>query len=77
MCLAIPSKIIQINEETNSVVVDTMGAQREASLNMLTDPVSIGDYVLIHVGFAIRKLDEKSAQESLDLYQQILNQDEI
>ena len=76
MCLAIPSKIIEIKEETNSVIVDTMGAQREASLNMMPDKVVVGDYVLIHVGFVIRKLDEKSAQESLDLYEQILNADE-
>ena len=76
MCLAIPSKVIEINEKSNTVVVDTLGAQREASLNMMGETVNIGDYLLIHVGFAIRKLDEKSARESLDLYNEILKADE-
>ncbi|MDH5716354.1 MAG: HypC/HybG/HupF family hydrogenase formation chaperone [Spirochaetia bacterium] len=72
MCLAIPSKIIEINKEKNTAIVDTMGAQREASLNMMPEEVTIGDYVLIHVGFVIKKLDEVSAKESLDLYKEML-----
>ncbi len=72
MCLAIPSKVIEIDHEMNSITVDTMGAARSASLDLLPEPVEIGDYVILHVGFAIRKVDEKSAIEVIDYYNEIL-----
>lgn len=76
MCLAIPSKVIEINEEENMVTVDTFGATRTAVLDLMPDPVEVGDYVLLHVGFAIRKIDEAYAMEALELYRQYLEEDE-
>lgn len=70
MCLSIPSKVIQI-DTANIATVDTMGVQRQVSLDLMPDPVVIGDYVLIHVGFAMNKIDQEDALESLKLYQQI------
>jgi len=70
MCLSIPSKVIQI-DAANIATVDTMGVQRQVSLDLMPDPVVIGDYVLIHVGFAMNKIDQEDALESLKLYQQI------
>lgn len=70
MCLSIPSKVIQI-DASNIATVDTMGVQRQVSLDLMPDPVVIGDYVLIHVGFAMNKIDQEDALESLKLYQQI------
>ena len=64
MCLAIPSKIIKI--ENNMATIDVEGVQREASLMLLED-ARIGDYVIVHAGFAIQKLDEAAARETLDL----------
>jgi len=64
MCLAIPSKIIKI--ENNMATIDVEGVQREASLLLLED-ARIGDYVIVHAGFAIQKLDEAAARETLDL----------
>ena len=64
MCLAIPSKIIEINGQM--AVIDVDGVRREASLLMLEDP-RIGDYVIVHAGFAIQKIDETAARESLQL----------
>jgi hydrogenase expression/formation protein HypC len=64
MCLAIPSKIIKI--EDRMATIDIEGVQRQASL-MLVDDAQVGDYVIVHAGYAINKLDEKSAQESLAL----------
>ena len=64
MCLAIPSKIIKI--EDNVATVDVDGVRREASLLLIENP-KIGDYVIIHAGFAINKLNEEDAQESLKL----------
>jgi len=64
MCLAIPSKIINI--ENNIAIIDVDGVQRKASLLLLED-VKVGEYVIVHAGFAINKLDETSANESLKL----------
>lgn len=73
MCLSIPSKIVQI-DEANIATVDTMGVQRQVSLDLMPEPVEIGEYVLIHVGFAMNKIDEKEALSSLQLYQEILEE---
>lgn len=70
MCLAIPSKVIKIHH--NTALVDTLGVQREASLDLINEPIKAGDWVLLHIGFVMSKIDEKSANESLELYQQIL-----
>ncbi|MBW1916046.1 MAG: HypC/HybG/HupF family hydrogenase formation chaperone [Deltaproteobacteria bacterium] len=64
MCLAIPSKIVKINE--NMGIMDVNGVKREASLLFLED-VKIGDYVIVHAGFALHKIDEAEALESLKL----------
>jgi hydrogenase expression/formation protein HypC len=64
MCLAIPSKIVKI--ENNVATIDVDGVQREASL-MLIDSPKIGDYVIVHAGFAINKINEEDALESLKL----------
>ena len=70
MCLSIPSKVISI-DENNFAIVDTMGVRRGVSLDLIAEPVSAGDYVLIHVGFAMEKIDTQYALESLKIYEQI------
>ena len=73
MRLAIPSKVIEINQEENIATVDTFGTKRQASLNMMEEgEVQVGDYVLIHIGFVMEKIDEEYAKESLKTYQEIL-----
>jgi len=67
MCLAIPSKVLKI-DENNIAEVDTLGVKREVSLDLIEEEVKVGDYVLIHVGYAMSKIDEKAALESLELY---------
>ena len=62
MCLAIPSKITRI--ENNMATIDVDGVKREASLLLLED-AGIGDYVIVHAGFAIQKIDEVAALETL------------
>ncbi|MBL3520994.1 HypC/HybG/HupF family hydrogenase formation chaperone [Aliarcobacter lanthieri] len=73
MCLSIPSKIKSIDKEMNSCIVDTMGVERSASLDLIDQDVEIGDYVLIHIGFAMNKIDEFDALESLKVYQEIID----
>ena len=70
MCLAIPSKVIEIKDE-GTVIVDTMGSKRLVSTMLLEEPAVIGDYLLIHVGYAMQKIDEKEAAESLNLFREI------
>lgn len=72
MCLAIPSKVISINKQTNMAVLDTLGVQREASLDLMQDDVAIGEFVLLHVGYVMGKIDEEDAKESLKLYAQMV-----
>jgi len=64
MCLAIPSKITHIENEMATIDVD--GVKRSASLMLLEDS-AVGDYVIVHAGFAIKKLDEDSAMETIRL----------
>jgi hydrogenase expression/formation protein HypC len=64
MCLAIPSKITHIENEMATIDVD--GVKRSASLMLLEDS-AVGDYVIVHAGFAIKKLDEASAIETIRL----------
>ncbi len=70
MCLAVPMQIVSIEGDTMVAEID--GVRREASLMMLNEKVSIGDFVLIHAGFAISRLDEEEALETLDLMRECL-----
>ncbi len=69
MCLAVPMQVVSIAGETAICEID--GVTREASLMMVED-VQIGDFLLIHAGFAIEKLDQAAAEETLELFRQIL-----
>ncbi|MEN8147965.1 MAG: HypC/HybG/HupF family hydrogenase formation chaperone [Campylobacterota bacterium] len=71
MCLSIPSKVIKISEE-NIATTDTMGIQREVSLDLMADEIEVGDYILIHVGFAMNKIDKEEALASLEVYREIV-----
>ena len=62
MCLAIPSKIIYLDNDLATIDVD--GVQRQASLLLLED-AAVGDYVIVHAGFAIHKIDETTALETV------------
>lgn len=68
MCLAVPSKIVSIDDIT--AIVDVYGAQRAISLLLIEEEVNVGDYVLVHAGFAIQKVQEEYAEETLRLFKQ-------
>jgi hydrogenase expression/formation protein HypC len=73
MCLAVPSKIIEIQGDLAKVSVD--GVIRETSLALLEDS-KIGDYVIVHAGFAISRLDESAARQTLEDMRRILAADD-
>jgi len=68
VCLAIPAKIVSIEGETG--VVDFGGVKQKVRLDLLPD-VSVGDHVLVHVGFAIEKIDKEEANKILELLDEI------
>jgi hydrogenase expression/formation protein HypC len=65
MCLAVPSKVINIDNLL--ATVDVFGARREVSLILLPEEAHVGEYVLVHAGFAIQKVDEAVALDSMKL----------
>lgn len=71
MCLSIPSKVTKI-DENNFATVESMGVKRQVTLDLVPEEVKVGDYVLIHVGYAMSKIDEESAKESLAFYEEML-----
>ena len=75
MCLAIPGKIIEIDNKTNHAVVD-YGDGTKRKINISLVEAKIGDYVLVHAGFAIQFLDEKEALETLDLFREMLSMED-
>lgn len=68
MCLSIPGKIVEI--DGMKAVADILGASREISLE-LVEGIELGDYVLIHAGCAIQKLDKEEAQNTIDLFNEL------
>jgi len=73
MCLSIPSKVVKLSDDKTMCTVDTLGVQRDANLMMMEDDdVKLGDYVLLHIGFVMNKIDEKEALASIETYREIL-----
>ncbi len=73
MCLGIPAKIIAI-DENNFGKAEYLGTRVRVNLSLL-DEINIGDWVIIHAGFAITRLDEQEAQETLNLLREISQTD--
>jgi hydrogenase expression/formation protein HypC len=72
MCLAIPSRITEI--DGLMAVIDVFGARRKVSLMLMPEEAGAGDYVLVHAGFAIQKVDYNAAQESLKVISTIIEE---
>ena len=72
MCLAIPGKIIKINQNNDLATVD-YGDGTKRTINISLVNVGTGDYVLVHAGFAIEKIDELEAKETLDIFREMLS----
>ena len=79
MCLGIPGRIIEIHTDRGLPmgVVDFGGVRREACLAYVADEVQVGDYAIIHVGFAISKVDEVEAQRTFEALRQMSQLDEL
>ena len=74
MCLGVPGRIVEVNGFIGTV--DFWGVRRQVRLDVVDEPVEPGDYILNHVGFAIRKIPEAEIEETLALYEQLMREAE-
>ncbi len=74
MCLGVPGRVLEVNGQIARV--DFFGVQRETRLDIIDEPVAPGDYVLNHVGFAIRRIPSDEIEETLALYELLLREAE-
>ena len=72
MCLGVPGRVIEVREFTASV--DVWGVRKDVRLDIVDEPVAPGDYILNHVGFAIRRIPPEAVQETLALYELLLTE---
>ena len=72
MCLGVPGQVVELDELT--AVVDFWGVRRRVRLELVDEPVRIGDYVLNHVGFAIRRIPPEDVAMTLEMYEQLLRE---
>jgi hydrogenase expression/formation protein HypC len=79
MCLGIPGKIIDMNSDEGLAVgtVDFGGVRREVCLSYVEGEVAVGDYVVVHVGFAISKVDEVEAHRTFEILREMSELDEL
>jgi hydrogenase expression/formation protein HypC len=73
MCLGVPGRVIEVREFT--ATVDFWGVRKDVSLAIVDEPVAPGDYILNHVGFAIRRIPPEAVDETLALYETLLSDD--
>lgn len=73
MCLAIPAQVVSI--DGNTAIVDFGGVKRSVSVALL-EKLEPGDYVIVHTGYAIQKMNQKEAEESLELWREVLAGDQ-
>ena len=72
MCLGVPGQVVEVEELT--AVVDFWGVRRRVRLDLVDEPVRVGDYVLNHVGFAIRRIPPEDVATTLQMYEQLLKE---
>ena len=72
MCLGVPGKVVEVDAEMQIATVDFWGVKKQVRLEVCDAPVAPGDYILNHVGFAIRRIAPEDAAETLALYDELL-----
>ena len=75
MCLGVPGKVISI--EGDIAQVDFWGARKQVRLEVVDEPVAVGDYVLNHVGYAIRRIPAEQVEATLAMYEELLRAEDL
>jgi hydrogenase expression/formation protein HypC len=70
MCLAIPGKVVELDEAADMATVSVGNIRKEVSTALVED-VALGDYLLIHVGYALNKISQEEAEKTLQLFEQM------
>ncbi|MBI5328892.1 MAG: HypC/HybG/HupF family hydrogenase formation chaperone [Deltaproteobacteria bacterium] len=73
MCLAIPSKVVEIKGAV--ATIDVHGVRRDINITLLPEEIGIGDYVLVHAGFALQKIDREAGDDAIKLINEVLEGD--
>ena len=76
MCLAIPGKILKINQENNTALVDFDGIKQDVIVALLMEP-EVGKYVIVHAGYAIEQMDETEALEAIEQWKEIAQDQDL
>ena len=76
MCLAIPGKIIEINTEKKTALVDFDGLKQEIIIALIQEP-KMGNYVIVHAGYAIEQMNEKDALQALEQWKEISDDQDL
>ncbi len=75
MCLGVPGKVVEIDGEI--ALVDFWGVRKQVRLDVVDEPVAVGDYVLNHVGYAIRRIPAEQVEATLSLYEELLESEDL
>lgn len=75
MCLGVPMKII--SKDGDNIVAEVDGVKKEANTMLLAEELAVGDYVIVHAGFAISKLAEEYAEETLRLMKEVFSPEDM
>ncbi len=75
MCLGVPMKIL--SKDGDNIVAEVDGVRKEASITLLGEEIAVGDYVIVHAGFAISRLDEEYATETLRLMREVFSEEDM
>ncbi len=75
MCLGVPMKIV--SKDGDTVIAEVDGVQKEANVMLLGEEVTVGDYVIVHAGFAISKLDEEYAEETIRMMREVFSEEDM
>ncbi|NTV51129.1 MAG: HypC/HybG/HupF family hydrogenase formation chaperone [Geobacteraceae bacterium] len=75
MCLGVPMKIV--SKDGDTVVAEVDGVQKEANVMLLGEEVTVGDYIIVHAGFAISRLDEEYAEETIRLMREVFSEEDM
>jgi hydrogenase expression/formation protein HypC len=72
MCLGVPGKIIELNEKEQWAIVERYNVQSKVYIPLVSEPVAIGDYLMVHAGYAIGKIDPLEAEATLEMFRKVL-----
>ena len=75
MCLGVPMKIV--SKDGDTVIAEVDGVQKEANVMLLGEEVTVGDYIIVHAGFAISRLDEEYAEETIRMMREVFSEEDM